>query len=59
MSDTLLPITLVTKKVGLSKSTLWKQVKAKEFPQPIKIAGATRWSENEIDEWIEAKKANR
>jgi prophage regulatory protein len=59
LSDTLLPITEVISKIGLSKSTLWKQVKAKEFPQPVKIAGATRWSENEIDDWIEAKKASR
>ncbi|MFW6028188.1 MAG: helix-turn-helix transcriptional regulator [bacterium] len=51
---------LKAKGICYSKPQLWRKVKAKSFPAPIKI-GAARiaWVEQEIDRWIAEKIAER
>jgi len=51
--DYLVDIKEVTKLCGLSRASLYRRVKDREFPQPIKIGSLTRWSRYEIADWIE------
>lgn len=43
--------------VPFSAQTLWRRVKAKQFPQPIKIDGGrmTAWRWGEVRQWLEAQ----
>lgn len=42
--------------VPFSKSTLWRRVKAGEFPAPVRLsAGVTAWRVDEIRHWIAGK----
>jgi prophage regulatory protein len=51
---------LKTKGIKYSKAHLWRLVKAKKFPEPIKIGEArSAWVESEIDAWIAGKIAER
>lgn len=44
---------LLLRFVPFSKSTLWRRVKAGEFPAPIKLsAGITAWKAEDIRSWI-------
>ena len=37
-----------------SRTTLWRKVRAKVFPAPVKLPGdAVRWREQEVQDWIE------
>lgn len=37
-----------------SRTTLWRRVRAGDFPKPIALsAHSTRWRREEIDAWIE------
>ena len=39
--------------VGLKKSAIYKKIKAKEFPEPIKLgAHASGWLESAVQTWI-------
>ena len=41
---------------GLSKATLWRLVKAGDFPRPIRLgARAVGWKADEISAWIESR----
>ncbi|MBI5721026.1 MAG: AlpA family phage regulatory protein [Rubrivivax sp.] len=58
-SDIILPQTgfvrqrLLLRIVPFSKSTLWRRVKAGDFPAPIRLsAGVTAWRAEEIHHWI-------
>ena len=36
-----------------SRTTLWRRVRAGDFPKPIALsAHTTRWKKKEVDEWI-------
>ncbi|WP_233872555.1 helix-turn-helix transcriptional regulator [Paraburkholderia adhaesiva] len=60
MGDRLLRVTEVTAKVALQQSTLFEMVKDGRFPAPIRLSSrASRWSEAEIDAWIDARLAER
>ena len=46
----------VLERVGLSKSTLWRLIKAGQFPKPISLGPrAVGWIEEEIDQWISSR----
>ncbi|WP_312215793.1 helix-turn-helix transcriptional regulator [Pantoea vagans] len=50
----LIRLSAVINKTGYSKSWIYKLIKSKQFPQPIKIGSrAVAFIEGEIDEWIE------
>lgn len=43
----------VLERVPWSDTTLWRQVKAGNFPAPIKIsANAVAWREADVEQWI-------
>jgi prophage regulatory protein len=49
----------VMRRVGLSRSTIWRQVRREEFPKPIPLSmNAQGWLEDEVSEWL-AEKADR
>ena len=46
----------VVEKVGFSKNTLYRQIKAGKFPVQIQITeNRTGWLESEIDAWIQER----
>jgi len=50
----LISLSAVINKTGYSKSWIYKLIRNKQFPQPIKIGSrAVAFIEGEIDEWIE------
>lgn len=47
---------LVLRFVPFSKSTLWRRMKAGDFPAPIRIsAGVTAWRAEDVRRWIDGK----
>jgi prophage regulatory protein len=59
LRDRLLTIAEVESIVSIKKSAIYEWAAEGRFPKPIKIGGATRWSEREIYMWIEHAKALR
>lgn len=52
----LLRIDEVKARVGICKSGIYAAVRNGKFPRPVKIGVRTSaWSEQEIDQWIEAR----
>lgn len=49
----------VLKKVGISKSTLYKLISTDCFPASIPVGGSVAWVESEIDAWIVARMEKR
>ena len=47
----------VLEKVGLSRSTVLRLEKDKQFPPHIQKKGVNLWVEGEIDTWMEAEVA--
>lgn len=45
---------LVTLGYG-SRSTIWRRVRAGNFPQPLRIGNLTRWREDDVLEWLESR----
>jgi prophage regulatory protein len=44
----------VLRLIPISKSTLWRHVQAKTFPQPVKLSQrVTAWRAEDIRRWIE------
>jgi len=54
MSRNIIRKPAVTRKTGLSHSTIWRLERVDEFPARIRIteAGAIGWYEDEIDAWV-------
>lgn len=47
---------LLLRFVPFSKSTLWRRVKAGDFPAPVRLSvGVTAWRAEEIHRWIADK----
>lgn len=43
-----------------SRMTLWRAIKQRGFPQPIKLsAGCNAWPEAEVDAWIASRPGGR
>lgn len=54
--ERLLRLRDVLDRVGLSTATLYRRIKAGEFPAPMKLsAGIARWRESQVDRWIAEK----
>lgn len=45
----------VVKIAGISRASIWRRVKAGDFPAPFRLGGgnAIGWKSDEIDEWLE------
>ena len=48
----LLNIRAVCELVSLSRPTIYRQVVAGKFPQPVKIGRASRWHMDQVAAWI-------
>jgi prophage regulatory protein len=60
MSEKLLRLSEVQRRVPYSRSTIYLKVSRGEFPAPIDLgARAVAWLETDIDEWIAARIANK
>jgi prophage regulatory protein len=47
-------------KIPLSDATIWRREKMGDFPKRIRLGGnSVGWFENEVDEWLAAKSADR
>lgn len=56
MSEIILRLSEVQKRVPYSRSTIYLKVSRGEFPRPVNLgARAVGWLESEIDEWIAAR----
>ncbi len=53
MNQILLNDKEVAQLIGCGASTIWRWVKAGQFPQPIKICGVTRWRKSDIEQFID------
>ena len=46
---------------GLERTTLWRRIRAGEFPEPIRLGGpstrAVGWRVRDIEEWLEGRPA--
>ncbi len=57
MSDRILRWPDVVKKVGISRTTLWRMCNDGSFPSPIPLVGRlVGFPESSIDSWIEKRK---
>ena len=55
MQMTLISLDEVVKRTDLSKATIWRLIKASQFPAPLKLSTQRRaWIEAEIDEKMAA-----
>lgn len=51
--DTLLPIASVRARTGLSDATIYRLIKAKEFPEPVRLsARCSRWKLGAVLAWL-------
>ena len=54
----ILRITEVSKRTGLSTSSIYKQIRIGKFPPGVKItARSTGWSSEAVDSWITSRLA--
>lgn len=42
--------------MNISRATLWRMQRQKDFPNPVILMGCKRWRRQEIELWLEAKK---
>ena len=52
----------VMRRTGLSKSTIYARIKARTFPQPVRLggdAGPGDWLEHEVEAWLALRVAAR
>lgn len=57
--DFLIKLPEVCRQAGLGKSAIYEMIAAGEFPQPIKLGRFSRWSQKEVQAWVEEQKAAR
>jgi len=64
--DLLLRLPDVMRAVGLRKTAIYKRIRLREFPAPVRLAGrmgaqasAVGWNSREIEAWIRARPSTR
>jgi len=57
--DNLIRLPRVLERVGVSRASLYRMIKAEQFPQPIKIGSMSAWPESEVTAFVEGLKASR
>lgn len=56
LADALLRIQTVADATGLSGATIYRKLKAGEFPSPVRMgARCTRWKAADVRAWIQAQ----
>jgi len=51
--DRLVTIKEVVNLVGFKTSTIYKFIKTRNFPEPIKIGRSSRWKLSDVNKWLE------
>lgn len=60
MSERFLNVREVALRVGLSRSTIYRKVKAGDFPDSYDLSdGRVAWRESDIDAWVATRKRSR
>lgn len=44
--------------MNISRATLWRIQRHKDFPKPVILLGCKRWRREDVETWLEAKKEN-
>lgn len=57
--DCLIKIEVVMQQIGFGRTKLYDMIQLEEFPAPIKLGRYSRWSQIEVQEWIESQKSKR
>lgn len=57
--DTLIKLPEVCRQAGFGKSAIYEMIAAGTFPERIKLGCASRWSQLEVQAWIEQQKVAR
>jgi len=58
--DALIAQPEVVATAGISRTEVWRRVKAKTFPAPIRLGTrCTRWSKAEVVQWVADQLAKR
>ncbi|MGE6790861.1 helix-turn-helix transcriptional regulator [Pseudomonas guineae] len=57
--DRLIKIEEVMAQVGMGKTKIYDLIQLEDFPIPIKLGRYSRWSQIEIQNWIEQQKQKR
>lgn len=55
----LIPINEVMKRTSIGRTMIYQLIRQGEFPQPVKICGASRWVLGEVTDWIESLMSKR
>lgn len=51
-----LRLPMVKHRTGLGRSTIYRLIAQKEFPQQVRLAGrAVGWRERDVDRWAESR----
>ena len=59
MKKTILRLTAVRSRTGLSRSSIYLRISEGSFPKPISLGRrAVGWIESEVDDWVEQQIAN-
>ena len=62
MEPAILRLPQVLVLTGLSKTTLWRRVRAKEFPPALRLGGpgtrAVGWRRSEMEQWLRERQAS-
>lgn len=59
MSDTLLRLVEVQRRVGMKKTAIYGAIAAGTFPSPVKFGVSSFWIETEVQAWIDKLKVAR
>lgn len=59
MPDRLIDLPQVRDKVSLGTTKIYDLMKNGQFPRPHKLGRLSRWSEAEVDAWIEMLKSGK
>ncbi|SFL81742.1 transcriptional regulator, AlpA family [Nitrosomonas nitrosa] len=57
-SEKLLTLEEVERRTGFRSSFIYKQIRNKAFPPPVKIGISSRWRESEVSLWIDRQIQN-
>ena len=58
--DALIDVAEVSRMAGISRTEVWRKVKLKAFPQPVRMGSrCTRYSRNEVLDWVRQRLAER
>ena len=55
----LLRLKEVIQRCGLGKTAIYTRIRAGEFPKPVDLGGVVAWVESEVEDWIQARIAER